>query len=69
MMNNMEGKYILNPDKEKVKKVRAALARNKEKYGEEYCPCVLPRLYSQDTICACEEYRSTGHCRCGLYIE
>ena len=65
----MEAKFVLNPDAEKVAKVRAALARNKERYGEEYCPCVLPKFHNEDTVCNCKEYLETGKCRCGLYIE
>lgn len=57
--------YIINPEKEEM--INKALKKKKEKYGEEYCPCVLPAKHSEKTICPCEEYRMTKNCRCGLY--
>lgn len=62
-----KAEYELNPDLAAVLKVRAALERNKEKYGEKYCPCSLE--HTADTICPCLNYRKTGECRCKLYIK
>lgn len=69
MPTNEAAQYILNPKQNVVDKIREKLAANEIKYGAQYCPCVLPKFHSQKHICACEEYRTTGHCRCGLYIK
>lgn len=60
-----KAQYIVNQEKEE--KIRKALLKKKEKYGLEYCPCVLPKLHSDKTLCPCENYRMTGNCHCGLY--
>ena len=65
----MLAKFILNPDLDRVEKVHNALLKKEEKYGKTYCPCVLEPAHSEDTICPCKEYRDTGKCRCGLYVE
>lgn len=66
--------WVLNPDKKTLKTVIRGLARNKKKFGEQYCPC---RLRSGDTekdkviICPCiyhkDEIAQDGHCHCQLY--
>jgi len=60
-----KAKYELNPDLEHVKRIRKGLERNKEKYGEKYCPCRLD--HTLDTICPCREYRETAECHCKLF--
>lgn len=60
-----KAEYVIDPTKESM--VRNALNIKKEKYGLEYCPCVLPKQHSDKTICPCENYRMTGKCHCGLY--
>lgn len=62
-------KYVLVDDAEHVARIEKGKARKKEKFGEEYCPCVTPAAHSVDTICPCKEYRETGKCHCGLYKE
>ena len=69
MEEKVVAKFVLNPDEEHVKKIREAIERKREKYGEGYCPCVLPKNHNEDTICNCKEYLTTGKCHCGLYIE
>ena len=64
-----KAKYVLNENEEHVERVRKGIAKKEEKYGAGYCPCVTPLAHSEDTICPCLEYRTTGHCRCGLYKE
>ena len=32
---------------------------------EGYCPCVL--IVDDSVLCACESYRTTGECHCGLW--
>ena len=58
-------KYELTDDIEHAKRIRKGLDRNKEKYGEKYCPCRLD--HTPDTICPCLEYRETGECHCKLF--
>ncbi len=60
-----KAKYELNPDLEHVRMIRAGQERNKEKYGEKYCPCKIE--HTADTICPCREYRETGECHCKLF--
>ena len=63
-----------NPNKERVAEIRAKLKDNKEKYGKQYCPCVLPSNHNDDTVCMCKEFREQmergeeGECHCGLYL-
>ncbi len=65
----------LSDNKELVYEIKTKLKQNKEKYGETFCPCVLPTEYtstnSNDYICMCKEFREQdgGECHCGLYIK
>lgn len=67
-------KVTTNSDVEVVKEIRAKLRENKERYGEPYCPCVLPNNHNEDTVCMCKEFRDQmareepGECHCGLYV-
>lgn len=67
-------RVVTNSDKELVSEIRAKLKENKEKYGKQYCPCVLPNNYNDDTVCMCKEFRDqmerreSGECHCGLYV-
>lgn len=64
----------LNTNKELVAEIRNKLKENKEKYGKQYCPCVLPHNHNEDTVCMCKEFREQmesrepGECHCGLYV-
>ncbi len=62
-------KYILVDDEAAVARVRKGIELKRQKFGEGYCPCVMPVAHSADTICPCKEYRESGYCRCGLYKE
>jgi ferredoxin-thioredoxin reductase catalytic subunit len=68
-MMKMKPKYKLNPDSAQVEKVERAKQMKKEKFGEEYCPCVIAKLHGPDTICPCKVYREEGICICKLYVE
>lgn len=67
--------WNLNPDEKKLGVVIRGLARNKKKFGEQYCPC---RLRSGDRekdaaiICPCssheDEIGKDGSCHCRLYF-
>ena len=55
-------------NKEIVEKIDAGLAKNKEKYGEAYCPCRLKHI--PENICMCKEFRdqlTPGPCHCGKF--
>ena len=47
----------LSEDKELVEEIRQKLKENKDKYGEQFCPCVIPTKYEsenkEDYICMC----------------
>ena len=65
----------INEDKEYIAKIKKKLEENKEKYGKQFCPCVIPTLYtsnnSNDYVCMCKEFREQeeGMCQCGLYYK
>lgn len=67
-------KVVTNPDKELVAEIREKLNENLVKYGQKFCPCVIPAHYNEDTICMCKEFRDQmkreelGECHCGLYV-
>lgn len=66
--------FYFNPDPETVDSILVAMAKRKERYGEEYCPC---RRVTGDTqedakiICPCvyheAEIDEQGHCHCRLF--
>lgn len=66
----------LNPNTAIVNAIVKGLARNKEKYGEAYCPC---RQVSGDKeedkkiICPCiynkDEIEKQGYCHCRLFVK
>lgn len=67
--------YRFNPDRELAMDLVEGLVANKERYGEEICPCRLMRgdlKDNLDIICPCD-YRDAdiadyGSCFCGLYV-
>lgn len=63
--------FILNKDKQVVERINKGLKIKKEKYGELYCPCILPTLHDTDHICPCKEFieeTPIGElCHCGKY--
>ena len=64
----------VNENIELVNMIKKKLKENKEKYGKQFCPCVLPTMYktenNQDYVCMCKEFREqeSGERRCGLFI-
>ncbi len=68
--------WVLNPDEKQLNAVLRGLTRNKERFGEPYCPC---RLRSGEPekdriiICPCiyhdKEIEETGKCHCSLYFK
>ncbi len=68
--------WVLNTDERQLNTVLRGLARNKERLGEQYCPC---RLRSGDPekdriiICPCiyheEEIAKEGKCHCNLFFK
>ncbi|MDD1653775.1 MAG: ferredoxin:thioredoxin reductase [Methanomicrobiales archaeon] len=67
--------WMLNPDRDKLRVVIRGLARNRKRFGEQYCPC---RIRSGDAekdraiICPCayheDEVAREGQCHCRLYF-
>ena len=63
----------LSENKELVQEIRKGLKGNEEKYGKQFCPCVIPTKYesenNDDYVCMCKEFREqkSGECHCGLY--
>ncbi|MDD4568134.1 Ferredoxin-thioredoxin reductase, catalytic subunit [Methanoculleus chikugoensis] len=68
--------FILNVDEKQLDAVLRGLARNKERFGEAYCPC---RLRSGDPekdriiVCPCiyheNEIEEQGTCHCRLFFK
>jgi ferredoxin-thioredoxin reductase catalytic chain len=68
--------YVLNTDERQLLAVLRGLVRNKERFGEAYCPC---RLRSGDPekdkiiICPCiyheKEIEEQGMCHCRLFFK
>lgn len=68
--------YALNPDEEELDMVLEGLARNKETYGKQYCPCrpvTGDPEEDQPKICPCkwheDEIAEDGHCHCMLFFD
>lgn len=67
--------YRLNPEEKRLKGVIKGLAKNKQRFGEQYCPC---RIRSGDLekdkniICPCiyhdQEIKEEGSCHCNLFF-
>ena len=66
--------WVLNPDKKVLTTVIRGLARNKKKFGDQYCPCrlrsgdkekdraiICPYIYHENEIA------QDGHCHYQLY--
>ena len=65
----------LNPDKEIFETVITGLWKNKEMYGELYCPCKVvtgDEAKDEEIICPCvsssKEIELQGHCLCKLFV-
>lgn len=67
----------LNEDKVIVAEIQAALRKNKELFGERFCPCIPTPFYSnanyKDYICPCKDFRENVKagelCHCQLYVK
>jgi ferredoxin-thioredoxin reductase catalytic subunit len=71
-----ENGISLNPDEKVVERIIGGLLRNKEQYGEMYCPCrrvTGDKAEDSKKICACfwhkDEVEKDGHCFCNLYVK
>jgi ferredoxin-thioredoxin reductase catalytic chain len=68
-------RYRLNPEKKRLEGVIKGLAKNKQRFGERYCPC---RIRSGDAekdkniVCPCiyheKEIKDDGSCHCNLFF-
>ena len=52
---------IQNPNKEFVEKIKQRIKDN-----DGYCPCRVEKTI--DNKCPCLDFRDTGNCICGLYV-
>ncbi|MBN2422247.1 ferredoxin:thioredoxin reductase [Candidatus Woesearchaeota archaeon] len=66
----------LNPDEKIVRMIVKGILRNKEKYGENYCPCRRVsgnKEADKPNICPCayhmDEIKKDGHCHCLLFVK
>lgn len=62
-------KYIYVDDEQQIERIKKAIEKKREKYGEGYCPCVTPLAHNEDTICPCRIYRESSYCCCKMYKE
>ena len=66
--------FYFNPDPDMVDSILIAMAKRREKFGEDYCPCrrvtgdkqedakiICPCVYHQDELAA------QGYCHCRLF--
>ena len=51
--------YILNPDERHLETVLRGLARNEERFGAAYCPCIYHE----------QEIEDQGFCHCRLFFK
>lgn len=66
--------FGFNPDSKTVDTILGAMAKKKEKFGEEYCPCRVlsgDKKKDADIICPCiyhlAELEADGFCHCHLF--
>lgn len=67
----------LNDDIVLVAEIQDALNKNRELYGQRFCPCVPSAKYSdedsQKYVCPCKDFRENvkegDTCHCGLFIK
>jgi ferredoxin-thioredoxin reductase catalytic subunit len=67
---------VLNPDTARIEKVVGLIGKNKETYGEYFCPCKqvndIPKL-GEDVTCPCpaldEEIEKDGQCGCRVFFK
>jgi len=67
--------YRLNPEEKRLESVIRGLAKNKHRFGAQYCPC---RIRSGDMendksiVCPCiyhdQEIKEQGSCHCNLFF-
>jgi ferredoxin-thioredoxin reductase catalytic chain len=70
-------KIILNPDKERVKKLATGILNNEINHGLKYCPCRMTTGRPEDDIklvCPCffakqKVWQTKGECWCSLFIK
>ncbi|OGZ27184.1 MAG: thioredoxin [Candidatus Nealsonbacteria bacterium RIFOXYB1_FULL_40_15] len=67
--------FILNPDREAVKRIATGIIGNKKKYGKKYCPCrrITGTEEDEKKTCPCyyhkNEIKENGHCLCLFYFK
>jgi len=71
-----ENGFNLNPNEKIVAGIANGIFLNKEKHGEEYCPCrrvTGDKVEDAKKICPCiwhkDEIAKDGHCLCNLFVK
>ncbi|UCD19396.1 MAG: ferredoxin:thioredoxin reductase [candidate division WOR-3 bacterium] len=68
-----ENGYVLNSDRERLRKVVGLMTMNKIEFGDYYCPCKQshPLDVQKDVLCPCPEMKNEiakdNHCFCQLF--
>lgn len=68
--------FYFNPDPDTVESILKAMAKRREKFGADYCPCrrvTGEKEKDKAIICPCiyheEEIERDGHCHCHLFTK
>ena len=72
-----EDSFILNPDKQAVKRLAKGMLFNEKKHGLKYCPCRMTtgnREEDLKLICPCNfkiqnAWKEKGECWCSLFVK
>ncbi|HLC64515.1 MAG TPA: ferredoxin-thioredoxin reductase catalytic domain-containing protein [Candidatus Nanoarchaeia archaeon] len=73
---NEANKFVLNPDRERVKRLARGVLSNEKNHGLKYCPCRLStgeREKDLLLICPCnffiqQTWKEKGECWCSLFV-
>jgi ferredoxin-thioredoxin reductase catalytic subunit len=71
-----EGRFMLNPDKERVAMLAQGVLSNGKNHGLGYCPCRMTTNRREEDlklICPCnfkaqKAWREKGECWCSLFV-
>ncbi len=59
---------VITPDTKIFDNITYMLLKNKDLYGDNYCPCKVDKTKSEN-ICPCDEVREANICHCGLFVK
>jgi len=71
-----ENGWKVNPDQRQLSAVVKGLARNKQKFGVQYCPCRIrsgDKEKDSEIVCPCiyhkNEIETDGNCHCQFFFK